>query len=295
MAQKTNLTFVDHVWETFGPLLQGIPIVVIPDPVVSEPERLVDHLAHHQVTRIVLVPALLEIILDSVVDLRRRLPHLHYWTSSGEVLSGSLVCKFQSLLPGRVLLNLYGSSEVAADVTCYDTANYDGEGSVPIGRPIDNTLIYLLDDNQRPVPPGARGRSTWEGRGSPADISTTGSSRASDSSTIHWNSYLNMPAGSTERETTDGIERMVKSRFWEESTARSNYGVSGSNPERSSGRLCGHPSVREAGVVLQGGDCGDKRLTAYLVMKPDRDCSSDSLSRYLRERLPAAMIPSHWE
>jgi non-ribosomal peptide synthetase component F len=58
-CQKTSLSFVDSVWEIFGPLLQGVPTVIVPDEVVGDPVRLVDLLATHRVTRIVLVPSVL--------------------------------------------------------------------------------------------------------------------------------------------------------------------------------------------------------------------------------------------
>src|SRR5262249_9601401 len=83
-CQKTSLNFVDSVWELFGPLLQGIPTVMIPDEVVQDPQRLVQTLAAHRVTRLVLVPSLLAVLLDTHAELHRQLPMLTLWVSSGE-------------------------------------------------------------------------------------------------------------------------------------------------------------------------------------------------------------------
>src|SRR5260221_12838420 len=71
-CQKTNLGFVDSVWEIFGPLLAGIPSVILPAEVVRDPEELLQSLAGEGVTRIVLVPSLLRALLDHAPQLRER-------------------------------------------------------------------------------------------------------------------------------------------------------------------------------------------------------------------------------
>src|SRR6185437_16483720 len=95
--------------------------------------------------------------LDTGGDLQKRLPNLKHWVCSGEALPVDLAQHFLKSMPDSVLLNLYGSSEVAADVTCYDTRNYNSLPSIPIGRPIANTQIYLLDSQMHLVPIGAPG------------------------------------------------------------------------------------------------------------------------------------------
>src|SRR5262249_9541490 len=96
---KTAASFVDSVWETVGPLLQGVPSVIVPQEVVVEPSRFVEALATHGVSRIVLVPSLLRTLLEVVPDLGRRLPRLAYWTSSGEALPTDLARRFRAALP----------------------------------------------------------------------------------------------------------------------------------------------------------------------------------------------------
>ena len=77
--------------------------------------------------------------------------------SSGEALPYELYERFRAALPQVTLINLYGSSEVAADVTCFDTNGTEPLGVVPIGRPIANVRIYVLDKNENPVPIGVPG------------------------------------------------------------------------------------------------------------------------------------------
>ncbi|MCA1593881.1 MAG: condensation domain-containing protein, partial [Acidobacteria bacterium] len=149
-CQKTSLNFVDSVWEIFGPLLSGVRVAIIPDIVLKDPYRLMQMLAANRVTRIVLVPSLLRVILENE-DLQSKLPKLKYWTTSGEALSIDLFDQFQKSMPDAILINLYGSSEVAADATGFDASERKKLANVPIGRPIANTEVYILDENFQPV------------------------------------------------------------------------------------------------------------------------------------------------
>src|SRR5205823_10760512 len=140
-----------------GPLLKGILLVILEDEIVKDPQLLIRNLAVRQVTRIVLVPSLLRAILETASDSLNSVPHLKFWFSSGEPLSRELLQSFYRQLPGSWLINLYGSSEVAADVTCFTTSGVTEDETVPIGRPIANTEIYILDQHQQPLPLGITG------------------------------------------------------------------------------------------------------------------------------------------
>jgi amino acid adenylation domain-containing protein len=158
-CQKTSLNFVDSVWEIFVPLLQGITTVIVPDIVVKDPQEFVTTLFQNHITRIVLVPSLLRLLLNTYDVLQLQLPKLKLWVSSGESLSTELLMQFRQSLPDSTLLNLYGSSEVSADVTYYSISpQAPVSAPVLIGRPIANTQIYILDANKRPVPVGVPGQ-----------------------------------------------------------------------------------------------------------------------------------------
>src|SRR5205814_1144890 len=94
LCQKTSLSFLDSFWEIFGPLCQGVPVVVVPDEVVLDPAALVETLARHEVSRLVLVPSLLRALLDTCPDLADRLPRLRLWVTSGEALPVDLARRF---------------------------------------------------------------------------------------------------------------------------------------------------------------------------------------------------------
>ena len=118
-CQKTALSFVDLVWEIFGPLLRGMRSIIIPEHISINPRALVDCLAEKMVTRLVLVPSLLRAILDDGRDSPSLLPSLRYCISSGEALRAELALRCYEKMPAVTILNLYGSTEVSADVTCY--------------------------------------------------------------------------------------------------------------------------------------------------------------------------------
>ena len=164
-VQKTTLNFVDSIWEIFGPLLKGITLVIAPDEIVADPEVFIPFLADHSVTRIVLVPSILQAMLDHEPNLGKRLPKLQMWTTSGEALSVKLYNELLTAHPYVRLLNIYGSSEVAADVTCLDTSQYPTPDQMYIGKPIDNIKVYILDELMEPVPIGVPGELYFSGPG----------------------------------------------------------------------------------------------------------------------------------
>jgi putative pyridoxal-dependent aspartate 1-decarboxylase len=119
-CQKTSINFVDHVAEIFSPLLKGIPLVIVPDNVRSDIPQLMSLLSDKKITRIVLVPSLLRVILNSAPQQLSQLQHLKYVFCSGEALPLKLAETFHQKLSSARLFNFYGSSEIAADVTCFE-------------------------------------------------------------------------------------------------------------------------------------------------------------------------------
>lgn len=151
-CQKTSPAFVDFIWETFGAVLHGIPLVMLKEAEARDPQQLVNILEKYAVTRLVVVPSLLSAIHLSCASLQNRLPKLKLLTCSGETLSEALVQETQRTLPQARLLNLYGSTEVTGDATWYEVPRAHS-GPVPIGHPIANSKLVILDENHLPVMP----------------------------------------------------------------------------------------------------------------------------------------------
>jgi amino acid adenylation domain-containing protein len=290
-CQKTSLNFVDSVWEIFGPLLQGVPTVITADEVVKDPPRLIETLSADRVSRIVLVPSLLRVILEGKTDLQRQLSKLKYWVSSGEALPLELYQRFRELLPNGILINLYGSSEVAADVTCYDTRLLGtNQLSVPIGRPIANSQVYILDPHLQPVPIGVPGELY---------IGGVGLARG----------YLNRPALTAEKFIPHPFSDEPGARLYKtgdlarylsggdiEYLGRIDHQVKVRGYRIELGEieatLRQHPSVRQTIVTAREGVPGDKRLVAYIAPYENQKPVVNELRHFLQTKLPAYMIPS---
>jgi len=290
-CQKTAMGFVDSVWEIFGPLLQGIPSIIIPDDIVRDPLRLVQCLSKYQVTRIVLVPSILKMLLNRAADIENQLHRLKLCISSGEALSPELVKQFKKKLSRCKLLNLYGSTETAGDVTYYETDNMSPDiTNVPIGRPIDNTQIYILDSNLQPVPVGITG-----------EIAVGGDGQA--------RGYLNRPQLTSKSFISNPFENSEQSRlFMTGDLAR--YQSDGNiqlvgridhqvkwlgnriEPGEIEATLRNHKDIEDAVVMLREDDSNEEQLVAYITAREKRVLKVDQLNLYLKEKLPDYMIPS---
>lgn len=147
-------TFVDAYAEVLGPLFAGVPCYVAPGAIGA------DELAAHGVTRLVIVPSLLAILLEACPRLGARAPALRLVVSSGEALSAALARRFRAGAPGVRLVNVYGSTEVAGDATYADVTDDDGgagAGRVTVGRALDGVIVRLVDHALQEAERGGEG------------------------------------------------------------------------------------------------------------------------------------------
>jgi amino acid adenylation domain-containing protein len=290
-CQKTSLSFGDSIQELLAPLLQGIRVVLIPDAVLKDPRQFVDALATHQVTRMILVPALLRVLLDTSVDLESRLPRLKRWITSGENLSSELCQRFLEHLPPCRLINLYGASEVSDQATWYDTSGVSLERvSVPIGRPIANTQVYLLDRHLQPVPIGVPGE---------LHIGGAGLTRG----------YLNRPELTAEKFIPHPCSNEPGARLYKtgdlgrylpdghiEFLGRIDHQIKLRGFRIELGEIEAalehHPAIRQAVVLNRQETPGDTRLVAYLVADREVVPTVSALHHFLKQTLPDYMVPS---
>lgn len=165
-SAKTSLGFTDSVWELLGGLLAGVPTAIASEETGRDPAALYAFVERHAVTRLVVVPSLLAALVSERRATGRPLSRLEVLTSSGEALSSDLAREALALNEGLTLLNLYGSTEMSADATCcvVDKAKL-AEPYVPIGRPIGDMRIHVLDEALEPCPPGVAGELHISGPG----------------------------------------------------------------------------------------------------------------------------------
>ncbi|EFN66543.1 Tyrocidine synthetase 3 [Camponotus floridanus] len=271
---KTALTFVDSVPEIWGPLLQGRTLVIVPKNVTKDPERFVPLLEKHQVQRLVLVPSLLHSLLmylglrnnDNVLD------HLRLWICSGETLSVALADQFFATFSNKdkILANFYGSTEVMGDVTYYllsNRAQLQGMEKVPIGRPIDNCIIYLVNKDMQLIPQGEVGELIVAGRNLAAEypkIFRTGD-------------YAKIVKGSIIYEGR--MDSQIKIR---------GHRVDLTEIEKIIARLSGIDKV----VILchKPGELS-QALIAFVTIVDDTTVSSSEIESFLQRTLPPYMLP----
>ncbi|WP_040587410.1 AMP-binding protein, partial [Allomesorhizobium alhagi] len=143
VLQKTPFGFDVSAWEFFWTLLEGATLVLAPPAAHKDPDALVNLIISQRITTAHFVPSMLVSFIDTKgVD---RCTSLQRLVASGEALPASLVHKVRRVLPWTGLHNLYGPTEAAIDVTAWNCpADFDAS-VVPIGRPIANTRVYLLD------------------------------------------------------------------------------------------------------------------------------------------------------
>ena len=164
-CQKTSQMFVDCLWEIFGPLLKGISNTIIDSNTVKDVEKFIATLANYNITRLVVVPSYLQALLNYLDIKPTNLYSLQWVTVSGDRLTKSLSQHFFKHFPQATLLNLYGSSEVGADVSCFSQTltTQSTLNNVPIGLPIANTKIHIVDQHLNICPPGFQGQIAISG------------------------------------------------------------------------------------------------------------------------------------
>lgn len=292
-CQKTPLEFVDSIWEIFGPLLRGVRNVIVPERAMVDLEHLVKVLAQYEVSRIVLVPSLLRVLLEHFADLQEKLPSLKLWSLSGEVLPPGLAKRFLAVRPAATLLNIYGSSEVAADVAWHEVTNQDEDSSVPIGRPIHNTQLYVLDRYLNQVPIGVRGEICVAG-----DCLALGYWRRPELTSERFVARRLKPADTpVVLYRTGDVGRFLPNGNLDYlGRTDGQVKIRGMRVELGEieAALASHPLVCSAVVILAEAHDDRQKLACYLVVRRGRVPTANELRRFLRSKLPEHMVPSDY-
>jgi amino acid adenylation domain-containing protein/non-ribosomal peptide synthase protein (TIGR01720 family) len=287
VLQKTPFSFDVSVWEFFWPLIAGARLIVARPGGHADAEYLAETIDTCGITTIHFVPSILQAFLDT--PSLGRCSSLRRVIASGEALTPDHVRTFHDRLRAE-LHNLYGPTEAAVDVTWWPTTAGDAGSTIPIGRPIANTRIYILDRRGRAVPAGVPGElhigGVQVGRG-----------------------YLNRPALTAEKFIADPFSDDSGSRLYRtgdlarfaddgriEYLGRIDHQVKIRGVRIELGEiealLRSQPEVRDALVVARG-EGGDRDLVAYLVANPGSVMPEPKVLRdRLRTRLPEPMVPS---
>ena len=287
VLQKTPISFDVSVWEFFWPLLVGAELVMAEPGAHKDPVRLLDHLARQGITTLHFVPPLLQAFLDTPGVARCR--SLRQILCSGEALPATLPPRVQQLLPGVALHNLYGPTEAAIDVTAW-TCPTPPAATVPIGRPIANLQIYVLDPQGEPVPIGVPGEcyigGIGVGRGYHRRPDLTADRFVPDPFSPHPGQRL-YRTGDLVRFRPDGaleylgrLDHQVKIRG-----VRIELG-------EVEAALRQQPGVREAVVVARREGAGGARLIGYVTTQAEPPVDPAALRQALARTLPEYLVPA---
>ena len=255
-----------------------MPLAIASIDEMKDPRLLAAMAARQRVTRMVVVPSLLR----TVLELQAPLPDLTLWLATSEELTPALVRAFRTARPTDRLVNLYGASETADQVAAYDVA--DPEARTPIGKPIANSRIYVVDEHRAPVPIGVAGELC---------IAGVGLSR-----------YTTVNHADGERFTYAAGERVYRTGDrgrWRHDGVLEYLGrldhvlkIRGVrvDPAEVEAAILAHGEIADAVVTAQPGFDGEARLVAHVVARGNDRFDAGELRRRLRARLPETMIPT---
>ncbi|MDQ1292525.1 MAG: hypothetical protein QG608_405 [Actinomycetota bacterium] len=289
VLQKTPFSFDVSVWEFFWPLMTGATLVVARPGGHRDSAYLVKTIQEEKVTTIHFVPSMLRMFLQEPFE---NCTSLRRVVCSGEALPRDVADRFLKRSEAE-LHNLYGPTEAAVDVTHWPCGRQEGNGPVPIGRPIANTRLHVLDPAGRQVPIGVGGELHIAGRNLARG-------------------YLNQPELTAERFIGDPFDPTPGARLYKtgdlarfrrdgalEFLGRIDHQVKlrglRIEPGEIETALVQCRGVREAVVVPRELRAGDVRLAAYLICTGAQAPEPGDLNAQLRVHLPEYMIPSFYE
>ncbi|HEX8149207.1 MAG TPA: amino acid adenylation domain-containing protein [Pyrinomonadaceae bacterium] len=261
LLQKTAFSFDASIWEFFTPLLSGACLVLARPGGQQDAAYLVEAVRRHGITTLQLVPTMLRVLLEE--EGVTRCGSLRRVFCGGEVLSAELCRRFYERAGWAELHNLYGPTEVSIDATHWRCSLDDASKGVPIGRPLANVRVYVLDERGEPAPEGAVGEVYVGGRGLARG-------------------YVGRPGLTAERFVPDPHAGTPGARLYRtgdlgrwradgalEYVGRADHQVKirgyRIEPGEVEAALLAHPSVREAAVVAREDEPGQPRLVAYVV------------------------------
>ncbi len=287
ILQLAPISFDASTFEIWGCLLNGGQLVIYP-PNTPSLEELGQIIQQYQVTTLWLTAGLFHLIVDEKIDALKSLRQL---LAGGDVLSVPHVQKFLQTVENCQLINGYGPTENTTFTCCHSiTAPLQPDVSIPIGRPIANTQVYILDNNLQSVSIGEAGELYIGGDGlargylNRPDLTAEKFIAHSFDSNLATRLYK---TGDLARYLLDGnieflgrIDNQVKIR---------GFRIELGEIERE---IAQHPDVREIVVLARQDEAGEKQLTAYIVPHYNSGYTHNKLRGFLQQRLPNYMMPS---
>jgi amino acid adenylation domain-containing protein len=300
IGQTATQSYVISVWQWLAALVVGGRVQIVADEQVRDPHALLAAIEAHGISVVQVVPSLLRLLVAALQQRRAAggedsqtplLPTVRWMIPTGEALPPALARAWLTLCPQIPLLNAYGSSECADDVThdLITAPPEEGVVAMPIGLPIPNVQIYVLDEHLEPTALGAPGElyvgGAGVGRGYLYDPERTAQRF------LH-NPFDDDPTARLYK-SGDRVRRLRNGAV--EYLGRTDFQVKVRGIRVELGEieavLSVHPAVAQAVVVTGDEPTGGKGLVAYVVLQADADVTPQMLRAFLAERLPPYMVP----
>lgn len=294
ILQKTPYTFDVSVWELLWWALQGAKVGMLAPGAEKEPDKIIEAIERYKVTTMHFVPSMLSAFLQHITvhPLSGQTHSLRQVFTSGEALNASQVLDFRRLVGSQVSLhNLYGPTEASIDVSYFDCSQIENPAqSVPIGKPIENIQLYILDKQLEVLPIGVAGELHIGGiglaRGYLNNESLTQEKFIPHPFTLGERLYKTgdlarwLPNGDIE--FLGRMDHQLKIR---------GYRIEAGEVEQA---LLQHPAIQNC-VVVGKEIGGNQELVAYVVIQSEE--WPDMVSRlrsFLSQYLPAYMVPAYF-
>lgn len=287
ILQKTPATFDVSVWEFFLPFISGARLVLAPPEAHKDPAWLCRLVREHGISILHFVPAMLAAILDEP-DAQSLAARLVF--CSGEALPAVIRDRFHQTIRAE-LHNLYGPTEAAVDVSYWPAHAGDRSQPVPIGYPVWNTALYILDQHLRPVPCGVPGQLYLAGRQLAQGYLGRPDLSAQRFIPNRWPEHgpRMYATGDIAARREDGAVVYL---------GRSDHQVKLRGQRIELGEIetavARHPAIRQIVALVREDRPGDQMLVAYLVPASHARPEANVLNTYASNLLPTYMVPGAW-
>ena len=290
VAQTAPQCFDISLWQLLSAILVGGRTLLVEQEVILDARRFIDKIVDGRVNVVQVVPSYLEVLLSYLEEHSRELPDLRFVSVTGEALKKELVQRWFRALPAIKLVNAYGLTETSDDTNHEVMDRVPERERVPLGRPVNNVSVYVVDEHLAPVPLGAPGEIVFSGvcvgRGYINDAERTRRAFMADPYRAGQRLYR---SGDYGRWLPDGKLEFLGRR--DSQVKIRGFRIEIGEIENTLLRV---PGVREAAVVVTEGPGRGKCLVAFYAGNGPLDAAS--LRDRLGDSLPKYMLPTayHW-
>ncbi len=287
VLQNSSFSFDPSVWATFWPLSVGACSIITPPKYHNDASSIIKLMKHEEISLIGTVPSLISMLMENPEI--QSCQSLKYILSGGETLSPDLLKKIYSKTRARVT-NIYGPTEATINATSYECEGFTGNMVVPIGKPIRNQSVYVLDKFQRLLPFGVKGEIYIGGIGVAKG-------------------YYNRPQLTAEKFLPDPFinisdARMYRTGDFGRMRLDGNIEFLGRVDQQIKlhgfrielleieENILAHPDISEVLIMLEQNNSKEDILVVYVVCRREKELSLKEMNAFLSVKLPKFMLPN---